>query len=428
MSNITIFFFRYKLIKNTKSNYYRSIHFILNFFKSKHSSHHLKKDQILHQDNLFHCLSKSPIESLREKAKIIKKYAKCPISNNPIFFECPNCGYPTHNSETEWRMDNQHKEICKKLREANEDEHDLYSGRELYEFILPISQFKDAAISFQSWHSFFHTRSFEGINSERSVRHLSKLLTYPLTLLSIIHENSPYNIKNSLTIEGLKSLLAIRYVLHERPKSVNSISKDILFMNRPFRIFILGARAESTLPRFIWMQSGANLFPNILFHIHFIGPEVSSVNNKLKNYNSCSNSMQENFSPNLTFSTYPEYYHELHEKGDFAPFDPCYDIFYLPNPGIGHPNSSSWNKTIKCLLETQCAIFTTGCLLEDIQKDLNFLEKNHKNKYNILLNLTENIFKSNKWDVSVFNPRDIIQANAYVAGFCGKKYEIKSLI
>ncbi|CCJ29332.1 unnamed protein product [Pneumocystis jirovecii] len=422
MSNITAisFFTQYKLIKNTESNYHRSIHFISNFFKNKHSSQHLKKNQIHHQDDLFHCLSKSPIQSLREKAKIIKKYAKCPISNNPIFFECPNCGYPTHNSEIEWKIDNQHKKICKKLREANEDEHDLHSRRELYEFALPNSQFKDAIISFQSWYSFFYTRSFEGINSERSVRHLSKLLTYPLTLLSIIHEGSPYNIKNSLTIKGLKSLLAIRYVLHENPKNVNSISRNILVMNKPFRIFILGARAESALPRFVWMQGGTNLFPNILFHIYFIGPEASNITSKSKNNDSYSNSIQENFSPNLIFSTYSEYYHKLHEKGIFSPFDPCYDIFYLPNPGIGHQNSSSWNKTIKYLLETQCAIFTTSCLLEDIQQDLNFLEKNYKNKYDILLNLTENIFKSNKWDVSVFNPKDIIQANAYIAGFSGK--------
>ncbi|KAG4304310.1 hypothetical protein PORY_002285 [Pneumocystis oryctolagi] len=453
MSNITYisnFFIKQKFITNTNSRRYK--HSIFNLFKNKQFFQRLETNQIF-EDNLFHRLSQSPIQSLREKANTIKKYAKCPISDNPIFFECPNCGYPTHHSELEWKIDNEHEKFCKKLREINEDEHYLHSKKELYDLSFPESQFKDATINFQSWYSFFHTRSFETVNSPRSIRYLSKILTYPLTLLSIIHEGSPYNIKNGLTLEGLKSLLAIRYILHEHPKNINSTSKNILDTNNPFRIFVLGARAESTLPKFLWMQSGANLFPNILFHIHFIGPEVS-ITNKLKNYNNTrSTFMRENFNSNLTFSTYSEYYHILHEKKEFEPFNPYYDIFYLPNSGIGHPNSSSWYKTIEYLLETQCSIFITGCSLKDIQQDFNFIEEKYKNKYDILLNLTENRFKSNKWDVSekyknkydillnltenrfksnkwdvsVFDPRDIIQTNAYIAGFRGKKYEIKSI-
>ncbi|KAG4301866.1 hypothetical protein PCANB_002117 [Pneumocystis canis] len=401
--------------------------FIFTFFKKKQSQH-LKHNQILFQDDLFHCLSQSPIQNLRKKAETIKKYAKCPISNKSIFFECPNCGYPTHHSEIEWKNDNQHKIFCKKLREANEDEHDLHSGRELHEFVLPNSQFKDAAINFQNWHSFFHTCSFEAINSSRSVRHVSKLLTYPLTLLSIIHEGSPYNLKNGLTMEGLKSLLAIRYVLHTHTKNINPVSKTTLDVDRPFRIFILGARAESTLPRFVWMQSYANLFPNILFHIHFIGPEAFHITNKSKDPNhSYSDSIVENFSSNLIFSTYSEYYHKLHEKGIFSPFNSYHDVFYLPNPGIGHPNSSTWDKTIDYLLKTQCSIFTTSSLLEDIQRDITFLERKYENNFDILLSPTENRFKSNKWDISIFDPRDIIQSNAYIMGFRGKKYELQSI-
>ena len=41
----------------------------------------------------------------------------------------------------------------------------------------------------------------------------------------------------------------------------------------PMRLFILGARAESSLPREVWHQL-AYLFPRVTFHIIFIGPEA----------------------------------------------------------------------------------------------------------------------------------------------------------
>lgn len=46
-------------------------------------------------------------------------------------------------------------------------------------------------------------------------------------------------------------------------------------MNKPqMRIFILGARAESSLPPHVWEQL-CMLFPSALFHLYFIGPQVS---------------------------------------------------------------------------------------------------------------------------------------------------------
>lgn len=45
--------------------------------------------------------------------------------------------------------------------------------------------------------------------------------------------------------------------------------------NKPqMRIFILGARAESSLPPHVWEQLGM-LFPSAHFHLFFIGPQVS---------------------------------------------------------------------------------------------------------------------------------------------------------
>lgn len=49
----------------------------------------------------------------------------------------------------------------------------------------------------------------EMISSERSLRHLTNVLSYPYTIAGVLHENSPYNINNRLTIEGLTSMAGI---------------------------------------------------------------------------------------------------------------------------------------------------------------------------------------------------------------------------
>lgn len=54
-----------------------------------------------------------------------------------VKFECPDCGWPTHCSKEHWEMDEDHAKFCPRLREVNEDEHDLRSGRRMHEFELP---------------------------------------------------------------------------------------------------------------------------------------------------------------------------------------------------------------------------------------------------------------------------------------------------
>lgn len=95
----------------------------------------------LAQNNLFHPLSQSPFDDLRARGKRIEEYAICPVSYEkyhetlPVRFECPDCGFPTHATEERWREGKkEHEEFCSRLREVNEDEHDLRSGRRLTEF------------------------------------------------------------------------------------------------------------------------------------------------------------------------------------------------------------------------------------------------------------------------------------------------------
>ena len=149
---------------------------------------------------------------MREKARRVREQAFCPVSlsrgsQKHVAFDCEYCGWPTHYSRAEWAADSEHGRYWPRLREANEDEHDLRSGRELGEFTLPGAQPYEEAISMANWDVFFYTRGFPSINSDRSRRHVSKLLTFPTTIASVLHENSPYSTRNQrLTPEGLRSL------------------------------------------------------------------------------------------------------------------------------------------------------------------------------------------------------------------------------
>lgn len=101
------------------------------------------KKVILEQDNLFHPLSKSPFPTLRARAEAVKQMAPCPVcleehgERRHVAFDCPDCGWPTHSTEQHWESDRQHSKYCSRLKEANEDEHDLRSGRRIWEFELP---------------------------------------------------------------------------------------------------------------------------------------------------------------------------------------------------------------------------------------------------------------------------------------------------
>lgn len=107
-------------------------------------------EPILTEDNLFHPFSKSPFPAIRARGEAIQQLAPCPVcaaahrdhahahaQPKAVKFECPDCGWPTHCSEEHWHADEDHGKYCGRLREVNEDEHDLRSGRRLREFELP---------------------------------------------------------------------------------------------------------------------------------------------------------------------------------------------------------------------------------------------------------------------------------------------------
>jgi len=209
------------------------------------------KKPILEQDNLFHPLSRSPFPALRARAEAVKSMAPCPVcleehgERRPVHFDCPDCGWPTHDSAMHWDSDKQHSKYCSRLRETNEDEHDLRSGRRIWEFDLPGlllhyiyasalfdtcltlgEQQYEGAVSFANWDTYWYTRNHPSINEDRSRRHLTKLLTYPVTISSVLHEFSGLTTRNQrVTPEGARSLAgkmakplhSVRDVLNSSP-------------------------------------------------------------------------------------------------------------------------------------------------------------------------------------------------------------------
>ena len=124
-----------------------------------------------------------------------------------VRFECPDCGIPVSCSEQHFVDDYEnHLEICDLLREINEDDHDLVSGRIFREFEYPGAQIDEAQVNMTNWDTLMYSREFEAVNDTRAMRQVSRLLTYPITIGSILHELSPYNLKERLTPEGLRSL------------------------------------------------------------------------------------------------------------------------------------------------------------------------------------------------------------------------------
>ena len=136
-----------------------------------------------------------------------KSKGKTNMAPEHVRFECPDCGLPVYCSEDHWDYET-HMEICDTLRQANEDDHDLRSGRVFPEFEYPPPQIEEILVNMTNWDTYLYTRQHEAINEARSMRQVTRLLTYPVTVGSVLHELSPYNIRKGgrLTVEGLKSL------------------------------------------------------------------------------------------------------------------------------------------------------------------------------------------------------------------------------
>lgn len=187
---------------------------------------------ILQPNDLFHSFTDSPSPAIRQRAAVMRQNAYCPhpehqATRTPtspldlesrktgqlppahVRYECPDCGIPVSCSEEHFADDYEaHLEICDVMREINEDDHDLHSGRFFPEFEYPGPSIEEAQINMTNWDTLLYSREFNAVNDQRSMRQVTRLLTYPITVGSVLHELSPYTIsrKGRLTSEGLRSL------------------------------------------------------------------------------------------------------------------------------------------------------------------------------------------------------------------------------
>lgn len=324
-----------------------------------------------------------------------------------------------------------HLEVCETIRQINEDDHDLKSGRFFTEFEYPAEQEEEFVVNMTNWDTFLYTREFNAVNDDRMMRQVTRLLTYPVTIGSVLHELSPYSVKSGerLTPEGLKSLSALRYTLHPPKAGEGPTVAGLRLKAPPVRIFILGARAESSLPREVWLQL-THLFPRATVNLIFIGPEAMA--NRDSEFplpertpsNPFGGIVEDRLGTQLKITTYVDYFHTMHQANMFQPYDPYFDCFMLFHPGLGHPASShEWEATIPHLLETKVPVLCTGYTEWDMHRDLNWVMDKCAGEVDLLLEPGENRFRSLRWDLNDMDPHDVSSGNWGVWGFRGKRYE-----
>ncbi|ODQ81409.1 hypothetical protein BABINDRAFT_106955 [Babjeviella inositovora NRRL Y-12698] len=371
------------------------------------------------EENRFYPWDLSPCADLRTRAASIRARAKCPVTSKPINYACPYSGIPTHHSREAWEKDTAYHATKKyeTLRKVNVFEHDIRSGREFPEFDFPNEQDPDRRVNFINWDMFFYTRGFFSMDTEFQRATSTKMLSYPLTIGSVLNQYTPYALepKGPVTLEGLKSLAALRYTLY--PAKRQSTWKE-----RPMRIFILGARAESQLPGPVWKQL-TMLHPGVEFEIHFIGPEAYF--DRAKNqYLYLNNSKTvERVDSTLSLQFHTEFFHVLHEATDFFPYDPYLDVFFCFHPGFGSPECKEmWAKSIPALLESKCAVFVSSYNDEDLATDYQHLTSTYEKDMDILFKPTENLYGATKWELNDMNPHETFQFNQQIFGFRGKRY------
>ncbi|GMM38246.1 Mss51 protein [Saccharomycopsis crataegensis] len=375
-------------------------------------------------ENRFHPWDSSPSPDLRTRAALIKANARCPVTKKEVNFTCPLSGIPTHHSKEAWESDTQYHESKKyeTLKKVNIYEHDLRSGRPFPEFNFPADQEFDRAINFGNWDAFSYTRSFYSMDTEFQMAAVTKMLSYPITIGSVLHQYSPYSFKpkGPITLEGLKSLAALRYSLYP-PDSLTSSLKD-----RPMRIFIIGARAESQLPPHIWKQL-CYLFPETAIEIHFIGPECY-FNPEKRTVEISQTPIVQRIDAELELIYHTDYFHVFHNYQDFFPYDPYLDAFFVFHPGFGatDSNNMTWKESVEGLLETKCPIFITGYHENDSMADYAWLEENFKDKMDVIFERSENVFGSTKWELNDMDPQEVYQFNQKIFGVRGKRYHIRN--
>lgn len=367
-----------------------------------------------------------PYEDIRTRAAYIRAKALCPVTKKNVDYVCPVLGIPTHHLEEAWHADTAYhaNKTYDKLKKVNLYEHDIRLGRTFDELKFPKEQARDYTTNLSNWDSFFYTRDFPPMNTEYNLAAALKVLTYPLTISALLHKFTPYAgaPDGPITLEGLKSLAALRYLLY--PPYTKHLDAA-QFKERPVRIFILGAKMEAMLPGYVWKQMGY-LFPEAKFEIHLVGPEAY-FDRELRLFGPTNvphgRALVERVDEQITMHYHTRYFHELYDMGDMFPFDPYLDVFFAFHPGFQTADLVHWDKLLKGLMELKCAVFITGYHREDAERELAWLQRHPLHEeMDMLMEPTDNLFACTKLDLVDTNPTETFNLNAVMFAVRGKRY------
>ena len=109
---------------------------------------------------------------------------------------------------------------------------------------------------------------------------------------------------------------ALRYTLHPPRSGEGGDFDNLRLKSPPVRLFVLGARAESSLPRDVWDQL-THLFPRALLHVILLGPEAMT--NRDTEFplpprtadNPWGQVVEDRFSNGMKISTIVDYFHTV---------------------------------------------------------------------------------------------------------------------
>lgn len=434
---------------------------------------------------IFFSLDRSPHRDLQEYHREITQYSSCPVcirqkdyfiaEGSPVAVDntvastgnpasdgdaayidkgksrlrpehtCNDCGFPTHCSEDHLAADEVHKkEVCQMLRQWNEDEHDLRSGRKFWEMNFPGLQPKEALLNFSSWPYIFVSRKFpkQLYTSPIAQRHVSRLLTYPYTIASMLSNPWVYQQSDKIVTDlGWHILSRLSHAVDVANKAAmkdyhhsKGSKRKIKFTEEPtaptltsdpFRVFILGARVESQLPVNVWEQL-SNTFPGVPFRLHFIGPEASvpklemttSVNPFQKRAHivpatrihrkpitsrvtveeaeTTVSSYVIPVSVNLRLEFIKAKYEQVHDT--FGPFNTSRDIFVLFNSGLAHTRNE-WKPALNEILKTRCLTIFTSFNKNEQEEDVKAVKEDYDGDYDVVMRPTFNKFSSMRPDI-----------------------------
>eukprot|EP00283_Hemiselmis_rufescens_P011848 CAMPEP_0173458716 /NCGR_PEP_ID=MMETSP1357-20121228/60090_1 /TAXON_ID=77926 /ORGANISM="Hemiselmis rufescens, Strain PCC563" /LENGTH=377 /DNA_ID=CAMNT_0014426109 /DNA_START=12 /DNA_END=1145 /DNA_ORIENTATION=+ len=344
------------------------------------------------EDGALIPMLESPIPGVQQLAQQYAAHGQgCGKCRHPLIYSCPKSGFPSHCCEVCYKEDKAHQDYAPKLREVYEDLVDLRSGRKFPEFNFPGPPTHEWQRSeLINWRAYLSDRRFNGQDSvignarsdeelareQQSIRHISSVFTFPLTIAHAIYWTR---------------------VLGDPSKLDQKLDED--GNKLPWRIAVLGPRKEATMPARSWAELLA-VFPEASFHIHLVGPEIPEKLHEQKT---------EILTGQLTAEWTRAEYQEVHEYTDLP------DLFVTFNSGMGFNSTvegrNSWDDALDLIFHDTgfTPLLMTSHSREDSGKDYAYVSR--RNDCRFTVHPAENPFMALNTDAAVNNIRNHINTN-----------------